>query len=191
MSLTENKMIIFSAPSGSGKSTIINYLLDKGFPIEFSISATTRAPRGTEKEGVEYYFLSVKDFKNRIKRGEFLEYEEVYENRFYGTLNSECERIWSKGKTIVFDVDVAGGIRLKELFGDRALAIFVKLPSIEELERRLRVRNTETEEELQKRLAKASHEIGFSYMFDNIVVNDDLKKACAHAEELVSNFLHY
>ena len=191
MSATENKMIIFSAPSGSGKSTIINYLLDKGFPIEFSISATTRAPRGTEKEGVEYYFLSVKDFKNRIKKGEFLEYEEVYENRFYGTLNSECERIWSKGKTIVFDVDVAGGIRLKELFGDRALAIFVKLPSIEELERRLRVRNTETEEELQKRLAKASHEIGFSYMFDNIVVNDDLKKACAHAEELVSNFLHY
>ncbi len=189
MSTKEKKMIIFSAPSGSGKSTIINYLLKKGFPIEFSISATTREPRGTEKEGVEYYFLTLQEFKNRIENDEFLEYEEVYENRFYGTLRSECERIWNEGKIVVFDVDVAGGIRLKKLFGDKALAIFVKLPSIEELEQRLRKRNTESEEELQKRLAKASHEMTFSYMFDNVVLNDDLKSVCTQVEELVLNFL--
>lgn len=189
MAQENHKMIIFSAPSGSGKSTIINYLLEKGYPIEFSISATTRKPRGAEREGVEYYFLELKDFKKRIKNNEFLEYEEVYENRFYGTLNSECERIWSKGKTIVFDVDVAGGIRLKELFGDKALAIFVKLPSIQELERRLRARNTDTEEEIQKRLSKAIHEITFSYMFDQIVINDKLEDACKQTEELLQNFL--
>ena len=187
--MEQHKMIIFSAPSGSGKSTIINYLLQKGYPIEFSISATTRSPRGKEKEGVEYYFLSLQEFKKRIKNNEFLEYEEVYENRFYGTLNSECERIWSKGKTIVFDVDVAGGIRLKELFGEKALSIFIQLPSIEELRNRLENRGTDTTEEIEKRLYKAEFEIKFSYMFDNVVINDKLEQACEETEKLVSNFI--
>ncbi len=187
--MNKKKMIIFSAPSGSGKSTIINYLLQKGYPIEFSISATTRPPRGKEKNGVEYYFLSLEEFKERIENSEFLEYEEVYENRFYGTLNSECERIWAQGKTIVFDVDVAGGIRLKELFGDRALAIFLQLPSFEELRRRLEIRNTETPEELEKRIGKAEFEQQFSYMFDNIILNDVLETACKETEEIISEFL--
>lgn len=187
--MDSKKMIIFSAPSGSGKSTIINHLLNKGYPIEFSISATTREPRGKEQPGVEYYFFSIEEFKAKIKAGEFLEYEEVYENRFYGTLNSECERIWAKGKTIVFDVDVAGGIRLKELFGDRALAIFVQTPSFEELRKRLLARNTETPEELEKRISKAEFELQFSYMFDVVVLNDVLANACAKTEEIVSEFL--
>jgi guanylate kinase len=187
--MTKNNMIIFSAPSGSGKTTIINHLLQKGFPIEFSISATTRMPRGSEKHGVEYYFLSLDDFKARIERDEFIEYEEVYENRFYGTLRSECERIWNKGKTIVFDVDVAGGIRLKELFGDKALALFIQLPSLDELEKRLRSRGTDCEEEIAQRLEKASYEIGFSYMFDEVIVNENLDSACKHAEQLVNKFL--
>jgi guanylate kinase len=188
--MDQKKMIIFSAPSGSGKSTIINYLLQKGYPIEFSISATTRPPRGNEQYGVEYYFFSLEEFKKRIDAGEFLEYEEVYENRFYGTLNAECERIWAKGKTIVFDVDVAGGIRLKELFGDRALAIFIQIPSFEELCRRLEVRNTETAEELEKRISKAHFESQFSYMFDIIVLNDELEDACKKTEEIISQFLN-
>lgn len=187
--MNQKKMIIFSAPSGSGKSTIINYLLQKGYPIEFSISATTRTPRGEEKHGVEYYFFSLEEFKEKIENGEFLEYEEVYENRFYGTLNSECERIWAKGKTIVFDVDVAGGIRLKELFGTRALAIFIQLPSFEELRRRLEMRNTETAEELEKRIGKAEFELQFSYMFDTIILNDVLENACKETEEIISQFL--
>ncbi|MBR7034702.1 MAG: guanylate kinase, partial [Bacteroidales bacterium] len=131
--MQERKMIILSAPSGSGKSTIIHYLLQKGFPLEFSVSATTRAPRGTEQNGVEYYFYSVEEFKQKIQNGEFVEYEEVYENRFYGTLKADCKRIWSKGNVIVFDVDVAGGLRLKSLFGDKALALFIRVSSIEEL----------------------------------------------------------
>lgn len=187
--MARQNMIIFSAPSGSGKSTIINYLLQKGYPIEFSISATTRSPRGTEKEGVEYYFLSLKEFKQKIKNNEFLEYEEVYENRFYGTLRSECDRIWNQGKTVVFDVDVAGGIRLKELFGDKALSIFIQLPSIDELRRRLENRKTDTAEEIEKRITKASFEVQFSYMFDNIIVNDSLETACKEVEELVSEFV--
>lgn len=187
--MKHKKMIIFSAPSGSGKSTIINYLLQKGYPIEFSISATTRSPRGAEKPGVEYYFLSLKEFKQKIKGNEFLEYEEVYENRFYGTLRSECDRIWDQGKIVVFDVDVAGGIRLKELFGNKALSIFIQLPSIEELQRRLENRKTDTPEEIEKRLTKAGFEIQFSYMFDNIVINDNLEQACSNVEALVSAFI--
>ena len=187
--MTHQKMIIFSAPSGSGKSTIINFLLQKGYPIEFSITATTRSPRGTEKHGVEYYFLSLKEFKQKIERDEFLEYEEVYENRFYGTLRSECDRIWNQGKIVVFDVDVAGGIRLKELFGDKSLSIFIQLPSIEELRKRLENRKTDTPEEIEKRITKASFEIQFSYMFDTIVVNDNLEQACNEVEKLVSEFI--
>lgn len=187
--MQERKMIILSAPSGSGKSTIIHYLLQKGFPLEFSISATTRPPRGTEQNGVEYYFYSVEEFKKKIQNGEFVEYEEVYENRFYGTLKAECERIWSKGNVIVFDVDVAGGLRLKSLFGDRALSLFIRVSSIEELRKRLTGRNTESVEEIEKRLEKAAYEMQFADKFDAIVVNDDLAKACNETECLLTDFL--
>ena len=187
--MKENKMLILSAPSGSGKSTIIHYLLQKGFPLEFSISATTRAPRGTEKNGVEYYFYSVDEFKKKISDGDFLEYEEVYANRFYGTLHSECNRIWEKGNVIVFDVDVAGGMRLKKLFGDKALSLFIKVPSIDELRQRLISRKTDSMEEIQQRLDKAAYEMQFAEQFDAIVVNDDLSRACKETEQLLTEFL--
>lgn len=183
-------MIILSAPSGSGKSTIINYLLQKGFPLEFSISATTRLPRGTEKHGVEYYFYSVDEFKKKIENGDFVEYEEVYENRFYGTLKAECDRIWNKGNVIVFDVDVAGGLRLKKLFGNNALSLFIKVPSIDVLRKRLEGRNTDSAEEIERRLNKASYEMQFSEQFDAIVVNDDLQRACSEIEALLTSFLN-
>ena len=187
--MQERKMIILSAPSGSGKSTIIRYLLQKGFPLEFSISATTRPPRGTEQNGVEYYFYSVEEFKQKIQNGEFVEYEEVYENRFYGTLKAECERIWSKGNVIVFDVDVAGGLRLKSLFGERALSLFIRVSSIEELHKRLVGRNTESAEEIEKRIDKAAYEMQFADKFDAIITNDELAKACEEAEGLLTEFL--
>lgn len=187
--MKENKMIILSAPSGSGKSTIIQYLLQKGFPLEFSISATTRAPRGTEKNGVEYYFYSVDEFKQKIQNDEFVEFEEVYENRFYGTLKSECDRIWSKGNVIVFDVDVAGGMRLKKLFGDKALSLFIQAPSVDVLRQRLLGRGTDSNEEIQKRIDKAAYEMQFANKFDKIVVNDELTKACSDAERLLTEFL--
>ncbi|MBO4776933.1 MAG: guanylate kinase [Bacteroidales bacterium] len=188
--MKENKMIILSAPSGSGKSTIINYLLHKGFPLEFSVSATTRAPRGTEKNGVEYYFYSVDEFKEKIKNGDFVEFEEVYENRFYGTLKSECERIWANGNVIVFDVDVAGGMRLKKLFGDKALSLFIQAPSVEVLRQRLEGRKTDSAEEIEKRISKAAYEMQFADKFDAIVVNDELQKACETAEHLLQDFLN-
>ena len=188
--MKENKMIILSAPSGSGKSPIINYLLHKGFPLEFSVSATTRAPRGTEKNGVEYYFYSVDEFKKKIKNGDFVEFEEVYENRFYGTLKSECERIWAKGNVIVFDVDVAGGMRLKKLFGDKALSLFIQAPSVEVLRQRLEGRKTDSAEEIEKRISKAAYEMQFADKFDAIVVNDELQKACETAEHLLQDFLN-
>lgn len=183
-------MIILSAPSGSGKSTIIQYLLQKGFPLEFSISATTRAPRGTEQNGVEYYFYSVEEFKQKIANNEFVEFEEVYENRFYGTLKSECERIWAKGNVIVFDVDVAGGMRLKKLFGEKALSLFIKAPSVEVLRKRLEARKTDSIEEIEKRIAKAAYEMQFADKFDKIVVNDVLETACRDAEQLLTEFLN-
>ncbi len=182
-------MIILSAPSGSGKSTIIQYLLQKGFPLEFSISATTRAPRGTEQNGVEYYFYSVEEFKQKIANNEFVEFEEVYENRFYGTLKSECERIWAKGNVIVFDVDVAGGMRLKKLFGEKALSLFIKAPSVDVLRKRLVGRKTDSIEEIEKRIAKAAYEMQFADKFDKIVVNDVLETACRDAEQLLTEFL--
>ncbi|MCQ2959594.1 MAG: guanylate kinase [Bacteroidales bacterium] len=187
--MAENKMIILSAPSGSGKSTIIQYLLQKGYPLEFSISATTRSPRGNEKNGVEYYFYSVEEFKKKIEKGDFIEFEEVYENRFYGTLKSECDRIWNKGNVIVFDVDVAGGLRLKKLFGNKALSLFIKAPSVEVLRQRLEGRKTDSAEEIQKRLDKATYEMQFAEQFDKIVVNDELNQACADAEQLLKEFL--
>lgn len=182
-------MLILSAPSGSGKSTIIQYLLNKGLPLEFSISATTRSPRGNEQHGKEYYFYTVEEFKNKIANNEFVEYEEVYENRFYGTLKSECERIWAKNKVIVFDVDVAGGMRLKKLFGDKALSLFIQAPSVEVLRQRLEGRKTDSAEEIQKRIDKATYEMQFASKYDAIVINDKLETACNDAEQLLINFL--
>ncbi len=185
------RLIIFSAPSGSGKSTIVQYLM-KEHPelnLAFSISCTSRAPRGTEKNGVEYFFLTPEEFKQKIDKDEFLEYEEVYENRFYGTLKSQVENQTEKGENVVFDVDVKGGCNIKKFYGDKALSIFVQPPSIEELRRRLVGRATDAPEVIEQRLAKASYEMTFAEKFDHIVVNDDLDVAKAETLKLVEDFL--
>lgn len=189
MEASTKKIIIFSAPSGSGKSTIINYLLGRFSRLEFSISATSRKPRGEEKDGVHYYFFSSEEFRKRIDNGELLEWEEVYNGTYYGTLNSEIQRIWEHGNVIIFDVDVRGGIALKKIFGDQAMAMFIMPPSIDELRRRLIGRGTETEETIEKRIGKSEFELSFANQFDTIVVNDDLTKACAEAERIITNFL--
>ena len=183
------KLIIFSAPSGSGKSTIINYLLTQNLNLRFSISATSRAPRGSEKNGVEYYFLSPEEFKTKIAADEFLEYEEVYENRFYGTLKSEVERILAEGDNVIFDVDVVGGCNIKKYYGDRALSMFIQPPSIEELRSRLEGRATDAPEVIESRIAKAEYELGFAPKFDVVVVNDQLEKAEAEALEIIKKFI--
>ncbi len=183
------KVIIFSAPSGSGKSTIVNYLLSLNLGLEFSISATSRAPRGAEKDGVEYYFLSTEEFERRIAADEFVEHEEVYKGCYYGTLRSEVERIWGKGHTIVFDVDVKGGLNLKKIFGSQALTVFIQPPSIEELRRRLVGRGTDSPEKIEQRIAKAGEELTYASQFDSIVVNDDLATAQAEAEQKVRAFI--
>lgn len=188
---TTGKLIIFSAPSGSGKSTIVQWLM-KEHPelrLAFSISATTRAPRGTERNGVEYLFLSEDEFRDRIDKDEFLEYEEVYAGRFYGTLKSQVERQTAKGENVVFDVDVKGGCNIKKFYGDRAMSIFVQAPSVDELRRRLIGRGTDSEEAIRNRLAKASYEMTFAPKFDHVVVNDDLEKAEEETYELVKKFL--
>ncbi len=183
------KLVIFSAPSGSGKTTIVRELL-KLFPqFEFSISATSRQPRGEEQHGVDYYFLTNEEFKERVARDEFVEWEEVYQGTCYGTLKSEMERIWSKGNVIVFDVDVMGGINLKRLFGEDACSIFIMPPSIEELERRLRGRGTDSEEVILKRINKAEFELSKSDEFDFTVVNDVLADAVDEATKIIENFL--
>ena len=183
------KLVIFSAPSGSGKTTIVRELL-KLFPeFEFSISATSRKPRGQEQHGVDYYFLSNEEFRQRVERDEFVEWEEVYVGTCYGTLKSEMERIWSKGNVIIFDVDVMGGINLKRLFGEDACSMFIMPPSVEELERRLRGRGTDSEEVIQKRIAKAEFELSKSPEFDHTVVNDDLQVAVDEAATIIRNFL--
>lgn len=185
------RLIIFSAPSGSGKSTIVQYLM-KEHPelnLAFSISCTSRAPRGTEKNGVEYFFLTPEEFKQKIDKDEFLEYEEVYENRFYGTLKSQVENQTEKGENVVFDVDVKGGCNIKNFYGDKALSIFVQPPSVEELRRRLVGRATDAPEVIEQRLAKASYEMTFAEKFDHIVVNDDLDVAKAETLKLVEDFL--
>lgn len=184
------KVIIFSAPSGSGKSTIVNALLARMERLEFSISATSRAPRGEEQHGREYYFLSGDEFARRIERGDFVEWEEVYAGTHYGTLHAELERIWAAGNVIVFDIDVKGGINLKQKFGDRALAIFIMPPSIEELENRLRKRGTESEQTIEKRIGRAELELGFAPQFDRIIVNDDLEKAVDETERVIRKFLN-
>ena len=183
------KLIIFSAPSGSGKSTIINYLLQQSLRLRFSISATSRAPRGTEKNGVEYYFLTPEAFKARIATGDFLEYEEVYTDKFYGTLKSEVERILNEGDNVIFDVDVVGGCNIKHFYGDRALSVFIQPPSIEELRKRLVGRGTDTPEVIESRIAKAEYELSFADKFDTVVINDDLETAKAKALQVIQAFL--
>lgn len=183
------KVIIFSAPSGSGKSTIVNHLLTLGLGLEFSISATSRAPRGQERNGVEYHFLTTEEFERRIAAGEFVEHEEVYKGCYYGTLRSEVDRIWAKGNTIVFDVDVKGGLNLKKIFGSDALTVFIQPPSIEELRRRLIGRGTDTMEKIEQRLAKAQEELAYAPKFDAVIVNDDLQTAFAEAEKTVRGFI--
>lgn len=187
--MSSGKLIIFSAPSGSGKSTIVNHLLKMDYKMEFSISATSRQPRGEEKHGKEYYFLSADEFRTRIENNEFLEWEEVYKDCFYGTLLSEIERITSKGNNVVFDVDVVGGLNIKKIFGDRALAVFIQPPSIEELKNRLVKRNTDSEETINQRVEKAEFEISFAEKFDKIIVNDNLTEAFEEAEQTLDNFL--
>ena len=185
----EGLVIIFSAPSGSGKSTIINYLLEQNLPLEFAVSATSRAPRGNEKEGVAYYFLSPQMFKEKIGKGEFIEYEEVYKDTFYGTLQSEVERIRSGGNHVIFDVDVAGACRIKKYYADSALSIFIKPPSIEELRKRLNARGTETPEMIEKRLSKAAYELGFAPKFDIVIINDVLENAQTETLHAVQQFI--
>ena len=183
----KGKLIIFSAPSGSGKSTIINYLMTQNLNLAFSISATSRAPRGTEQHGVEYYFLSAEEFKQRIANDEFLEYEEVYENRFYGTLKAPIEKQLEAGFNVVFDVDVVGGCNIKKYYGERALSVFIQPPSIEELRKRLIGRATDAPEVIESRIAKAEFELGYAEKFDVVVINDDLEKAKADALEIIYN----
>ena len=183
------KVIIFSAPSGAGKSTIVNYLLEKNLGLEFSVSATCRAPRGKEEHGREYYFFTVEEFRKRIEGGEFLEYEEVYPGCYYGTLQSEVERIWAEGHTVLFDVDVVGGVNIKKKFGSKALSIFVQPPSVETLRKRLIGRGTDSPDKIDQRVAKAEYEMGFAPQFDTIIVNDDLETALAEAEKIVREFL--
>lgn len=185
----QGKLIIFSAPSGSGKSTIINFLLKQNLNLQFSISATSRDPRGEEKHGVEYYFLSPEEFRSKIANDDFLEYEEVYTDRFYGTLKSEVDRITSTGNNVIFDVDVVGGCNIKKFYGERALSVFIQPPSIEELRKRLEGRGTDAQDVIESRLAKAEFELGFAPKFDIVIVNDDLEKAQQEALNTIREFL--
>ena len=188
--MTEGKLIVFSAPSGSGKTTIVRHLLDiEKLNLEFSISATSREKRGREEEGKDYYFLSAEEFKSKIKNDEFLEWEEVYRDNFYGTLKTEVERIWAKGKHVIFDIDVSGGLRIKRKFPEETIAIFVQPPSIDELKIRLKKRKTESQDKINMRIAKASAELATAPLFDKIIFNDDLGKALQEAEELVEGFI--
>ncbi|MDR3262108.1 MAG: guanylate kinase [Tannerella sp.] len=184
------KLIIFSAPSGSGKSTIINYLLKQNLRLKFSVSATSRAPRGNEKDGVEYYFLSPEEFKHKIAAGEFLEYEEVYPGTGYGTLKSEVERRLAAGDHVIFDVDVVGGCNIKKQYGERALSVFIRPPSIEVLRNRLECRNTDSPEAIEERLARAGYELGFASEFDAVIVNDEVEKAQTETFRIVRQFLN-
>ena len=186
----QGKLIIFSAPSGSGKSTIINKLMSEyGLRGRFSISATSRKPRGSERDGVEYYFLSEEDFRKRIGEGDFLEYEEVYPGCFYGTLRSEVDRTLAQGENVILDIDVQGGLNVKKIYADRALTLFIQPPSIERLRERLERRGTDAPEVIERRLAKAETELSFAHRYDAVVVNDDLEEACRDAARVIEDFL--
>ena len=186
---TMNKVLIFSAPSGSGKSTVVNHIL-RGHPgIEFSVSATSRPPRGEEKDGVEYFFYSADIFRLLVRDDKFVEYEEVYPDRFYGTLKAEVNRIWARGNVIIFDVGVKGGVSLKKYFGDQALSVFIQAPSVEVLRQRLIGRGTDSAEDIEKRVAKAAEEMTYAPQFDKVLINDDLATALAEADAMVDAFL--
>ena len=184
-----NKVLIFSAPSGSGKSTVVNHILSGHKGIEFSVSATSRPPRGEEKDGVEYFFYSADIFRLLVRDDKFVEFEEVYPDRFYGTLKAEVNRIWSRGHVIIFDVDVKGGVNLKKYFGDQALSVFIQAPSVEVLRERLVKRGTDSAEDIEKRVAKAAEEMTYAPQFDKVLINDDLATALAEADEMVDGFL--
>ena len=185
----KGKLIIFSAPSGSGKSTLISYLMEQGLRLAFSVSATSRPPRGSERDGVEYYFLTPEEFRRRIDNHEFLEYEEVYKDRFYGTLKAPIERQLDEGYNVVFDVDVVGGCNIKKFYGDRALSVFIQPPSVEELRKRLNGRGTDAPEVIESRIAKAEYELSFAPKFDVVIVNDDLEQAKADVLRTIQAFL--
>lgn len=190
MGNTEGKIIVFSAPSGSGKSTILNYLLQNPeLNLAFSISATNRPPRGEEKHGKEYYFLKTEIFREKISKNEFLEWEEVYPGRYYGTLKSEIKRLWNAGKNIVFDLDVKGGVNIKKIYPENTLSIFVKVPNIEELENRLKKRATDDAESIKARLERFEYELTFENEFDVVLINDDLEKTIDEAKKTVVDFL--
>lgn len=191
MDKLNGQLIIFSAPSGSGKTTLVRHLL-KAFPdkIDFSISATSRARRGVEENGKDYYYLSKEEFMRRVENVDFLEWEEVYSGTHYGTLKSEVERVWATGKAVIFDIDVEGGLNLKSQFGDRALAVFVMPPSIQILEQRLKSRSTDSKESIERRIAKAEKELETASLFDVSILNENLEAACLRAEDVVSDFLN-
>ncbi len=187
--MSTGKLLIVSAPSGSGKSTLVKHLMEHISSLEFSVSATSRKPRGEEKDKVDYYFLSAEEFKQKIEKNEFVEWEEVYPDRFYGTLKQEVERIRKKGKTVIFDVDVVGGLNIKKLYANNALALFIMPPSVKELRERLSQRATDSAEEIEKRVSKAEKELNYANSFDRVIVNDDLDKAKYEITETVKNFL--
>ena len=185
-----SKLIIFSAPSGTGKSTLVRYLLEMGLDLKFSISATSRAPRGEEKHGIEYFFISSNEFKDKIANDEFIEYEEVYEDVFYGTLKSNVDEILDSGMNVVFDIDCVGGLNIKKIYGDRALAIFVMPPSVQALRERLEKRGTDTPDVIERRLAKAEYEMSFAPQFDIIIENDDFDKAKMETYDVIHKFIN-
>ena len=192
INVNRGRLIIFSAPSGSGKSTIVNWLMQEHPELNlcFSVSCTSRAPRGTEQNGVEYFFLSPEEFKSKIENNEFLEYEEVYENRFYGTLKSQVEKQLNAGQNVIFDVDVKGGVNIKQFYGHDALSVFIQPPSIDELRKRLTGRATDSQEAIETRLAKASYELTFAKQFDTVIINDDLETAQNETLNVITRFLH-
>jgi len=188
--IEKGKLVIFSAPSGSGKTTLVHYIMAQIPELEFSVSATNRKARPGEQDGVDYYFLDTETFKEKIANNEFVEWEEVYKDQYYGTLKSEVERIRKKGHSVIFDVDVKGGLNIKKIYGDEALAVFIRPPSIAVLESRLRHRSTESEESIKKRIDRASYELGFENKFDVVLVNDELEKSKSSSLSIVRNFLN-
>ena len=183
------KLIVISAPSGAGKTSIVHFLLEQIEALSFSVSACSRARRENEKDGIDYHFLAMEEFQQKIKKGDFLEWEEVYKNQYYGTLKSEVERIWRKGKTVIFDLDVIGGINIKKQYPNKCLSIFIMPPSLTILEERLQKRGSESAESLQKRIAKAEREIAKSEEFDKVILNDDFSMACRHTMKVIQKFI--